>query len=214
MSTLGDLLAERTGVAEPAVDHLHRLAAEWQLLADLSFADLVLWVPVGPGVFLCVAQVRPTTGPTAHREDLVGTVVLAGDHPTLREALSGSRICRAEEPRRHLGILVRQEAVPVRLADEVVAVMARDTNLAAARAASPLEIAYLDSSADLCQMIADGVFPDARAAPDVHTGPRAGDGVLRLDTTGAVVFASPNALSAYHRMGYTPRIWWGRSSRR
>jgi two-component sensor histidine kinase len=36
----------------------------------------------------------------------------------------------------------------------------------------------------------------------VHTSPRVGDGLIRLDASGAVVFASPNALSAYHRMGH------------
>ncbi|MFD1049173.1 FtsK/SpoIIIE domain-containing protein, partial [Kibdelosporangium lantanae] len=32
--------------------------------------------------------------------------------------------------------------------------------------------------------------------------PRVGDGLIRLDANGAVIFASPNALSAYHRMGH------------
>ena len=40
MSTLGDLLAEHTILPGNAVDHLHAVVGEWQLLADLSFADL------------------------------------------------------------------------------------------------------------------------------------------------------------------------------
>ena len=40
MSTLGDLLAEHTVLPGNAVDHLHAVVGEWQLLADLSFADL------------------------------------------------------------------------------------------------------------------------------------------------------------------------------
>ncbi len=39
MSTLGDLLAEHTMLPGNAVDHLHAVVGEWQLLADLSFAD-------------------------------------------------------------------------------------------------------------------------------------------------------------------------------
>ena len=46
MSTLADLLAEHTGLPGVAVDHLQRVVAEWQLLADLSFADFLLWVPL------------------------------------------------------------------------------------------------------------------------------------------------------------------------
>ena len=37
---------------------------------------------------------------------------------------------------------------------------------------------------------------------ELHTGPRAGDGLLRLDADGNVVYVSPNALSAYHRLAY------------
>ena len=44
MSTLGDLLAEHTVLPGNAVDHLHAVVGEWQLLADLSFADYLMWV--------------------------------------------------------------------------------------------------------------------------------------------------------------------------
>ncbi len=75
MSTLSDLLAEHTTLPGSAVAHLQRLVSEWQLLSDLSFSDLSVWVPTEPGAFVCVAQVRPTTGPTAHPDDLVARPV-------------------------------------------------------------------------------------------------------------------------------------------
>ena len=65
MSALSVLLAEHADLDDAALEHLQRLVGEWQLLADLSFADLLLWVEAD-GDFLCVAQCRPTTGPTAH----------------------------------------------------------------------------------------------------------------------------------------------------
>ena len=86
MSALTDTLAVRTSLDDVQVDHIARLVGEWQLLADLAFADLLLWVPVAvpaaeagsvPG-FLCVAQCRPTTGPTAYQQDQVG-VILQGN---------------------------------------------------------------------------------------------------------------------------------------
>ncbi|WP_258347399.1 PAS domain-containing sensor histidine kinase [Saccharopolyspora gregorii] len=207
MSTLSDLLAEHTGLSGAAADHLQLVVAEWQLLSDLSFADFLLWVPVGPedateDRFLCVAQARPTTAPTAHPEDVVSTEVTPEDHPQLRRAALEGRICREEDPRWHLGVPVRRETIPVKLDQEIVAVLSRDTNLAVPRVPSPLEISYLGSAADLCQMIADGTFPTPEPAPDVHTSPRVGDGLVRVDASGTVVFASPNALSAYHRMGH------------
>ncbi|MCA1189492.1 MULTISPECIES: PAS domain-containing sensor histidine kinase [unclassified Saccharopolyspora] len=207
MSTLSDLLAEHTGLSGAAADHLQLVVAEWQLLSDLSFADFLLWVPVGPedateDRFLCVAQARPTTAPTAHPEDVVSTEVTPEEHPQLRRAALEGRICREEDPRWHLGVPVRRETIPVKLDQEIVAVLSRDTNLAVPRVPSPLEISYLGSAADLCQMIADGTFPTPEPAPDVHTSPRVGDGLVRVDASGTVVFASPNALSAYHRMGH------------
>ena len=46
MSTLSELLAEYTRLGSEAVEHLQRVVAEWQLLADMSFADFLLWVPL------------------------------------------------------------------------------------------------------------------------------------------------------------------------
>ncbi len=46
MSALTDLLVARTALTDDEVSHLQRLVGEWQLLSDLSFADLLLWVPL------------------------------------------------------------------------------------------------------------------------------------------------------------------------
>jgi two-component sensor histidine kinase len=225
MSTLSDLLAEHTRLSGDAVDHLQRVVAEWQLLADLSFADFLLWVPLlyepeapepsGDGSspsFLCIAQCRPTTTLTAHPDDMVGTVSIGADHPQLHRALGETRICREEDPVWRLGVPVRREVIPVLFDQRAIAVLSRDTNLAVPRVPSSLEIAYLGGAADLCQMIADGTFPSNDPSPDVHTSPRVGDGLIRLDASGAVVFASPNALSAYHRMGHAADLIGARLS--
>jgi two-component sensor histidine kinase len=208
VSTLSELVAEHTRLSGVAVDHLQRLVAEWQLLADLSFADFMLWIPLpdpaeGDTVrFLCVAQARPTTAPTAHPEDAVGGTFDESENGQLRRAIVDRRICREDDPRWQHGVPVRRETIPVQRGSEVIAVLTRDTNLAVARVPSPLEIAYLGGAADLCQMIADGTFPTSEAVVDTQTNPRVGDGLIRLDSGGRVVFASPNALSAYHRMGH------------
>ncbi len=204
VSTLSELLAEHTQLPGAAVEHLQRVVAEWQLLADMSFADFLLWIPLAGGVeeFLCVAQARPTTAPTAHSEDVVAARVSAAENPQLRQAVVEGRICREEDPRWHLEVPVHRETIPVRHGRAVVAVLSRDTNLAMPRVPSPLEIAYLGSASDLCQMVADGTFPPRAAVVGADTSPRAGDGLIRLDAHGLVAYASPNALSAYHRMGH------------
>ena len=200
MPTMDELLA-RHGVAGAAVDHLHRLVADWQLMADLSFADLILFVPAQDGTFVAVAQIRPTTGPTAYQDDVVGLIAGSAERPQLVIALEERRICREGDPVWLGGVPVREEAIPVALGGDVVAVVARDTNLAAARTPSRLEIAYLRSATDLAQMLAEGRWPEPSGGYD-GTGPRVGDGLVRLDEDGTVSYASPNALSAYRRLGF------------
>ncbi|MBY6412439.1 histidine kinase N-terminal domain-containing protein [Rhodococcus sp. BP-252] len=204
MSTLSDLLAEHTDLPGEAVDHLQRVVGEWQLLADLSFADLLLWVGTddvegAPGAkVLCVAQCRPTTAPTAFTEDMVGAVVSESQHPTVIDSLVSREIVRGE--------VAGSDSVPVRCGEHVIAVLTRDVNPTQQRPPSALEIAYRDSADDLCRMIGDGTFPTPVERTDVNSSPRAGDGFIRLDTEGRVVYASPNALSAYHRMGLSTEL--------
>lgn len=69
------------------------------------------------------------------------------------------------------------------------------------RTPSRLELTYLQSASDLAQMIAAGSFPFPGQQVDMDASPRVGDGLIRLDADGVVTYASPNALSAYHRLG-------------
>lgn len=73
MPTMEQVIDERTVLSEADVAWLFRLVDEWSLLSDLSFADLILWVPgEDDNVFWACAQIRPTTGPTSLEDDVVG----------------------------------------------------------------------------------------------------------------------------------------------
>ena len=76
MPSLAELARSHTDLDAQDVAWLHLLQADWQIIADLSFADLVLWLPDSQGSgFWAGAQMRPTTGPTAYVDDLVGPFV-------------------------------------------------------------------------------------------------------------------------------------------
>ncbi len=201
---MADLVRASTALTDGDLDWLHRLVADWQLLADLSFADLLLWVPIRGGAdFLAVAQMRPTTGPTCHLDDRVGVQVSAGNRQALRVAWAQQRIHREGDPEWRDGIPVREEAIPVRYDGAAIAVITRETDLQAARTPSRLDLAYLKCAADLAAMIGEGRFPFPGPPPEhLAAEPRVGDGLIRLDATGRVSFASPNALSAYRRLGH------------
>jgi two-component sensor histidine kinase len=85
-------------------------------------------------------------------------------------------------------------------------VIGRDTNLSTARTPSQLELNYLTTADDLAQMVADGTFPPARHAGETTSAPRVGDGLIRLDGVGKVTYASPNAQSAYRRLGFNAHL--------
>src|SRR3954462_3285225 len=200
MSSLSDRLTRSSASSPSQVDHARRLVADWQLLADLSFADLTLWVPLQDGAWWCVAQVRPLTAPTSQPEDLIGTELTGAAAEQLSVAHSEGRPVTEGDPDWSGTNPRRREVIPVRHDGVVVAVLAKDTNLAATRAPSTLELTYLDIAADLSLMVAAGTFPP-RMLDDAEMSPRVGDGLVRLDAAGRAVYASPNALSAYRRMG-------------
>jgi two-component sensor histidine kinase len=216
VSTLRDLVEEHTSLGPADIDHLHRLAGDWQLISDLSFADLLLWVPLRgqagqPRTFLCVAQVRPTTAPTAYQDDQVGKRVSGPEVAHLDIAYDQGRIWREGDPVWYGDTPARHEAIPVRrrevaAEDEVIGVIGRDTNLSTARTPSQLELNYLTTADDLAQMVSDGTFPPARQPGDTISAPRVGDGLIRLDASGKVTYASPNAQSAYRRLGFNAHL--------
>jgi two-component sensor histidine kinase len=201
VSTLADLVRARTDLRDADVDWLHRLVSEWQLLADLSFADLVLRVRTTEGGWLAVAHMRPTTGPTTWPEDVVGTEVPSAAVRQLERAAVAGRTVRVGEAQWQPGKPVRADVVCVSRGDRVLAVLTREADTAAARMPSALELTYLTTAGELLQMIGEGRFPFEGPPVDAEHAPRVGDGLMRLDRTGHVVYASPNALSAYRRLG-------------
>jgi two-component system, sensor histidine kinase PdtaS len=200
--SLNELVRAHTDLDAEDLAWLHLLLADWQIVADLSFADLVLWLPDREVTgYWAGAQMRPTTGPTAYVDDLVGGFVPRGRRSLLDSAYDHQRVAREGDPEWRDDIPVRVEAIPVRRGDHVLAVIARNTNLLGVRTPSRLELSYLQTATDLTQMISNGFFPFAGQRSDHADSPRVGDGFVRIDAVGKVTYASPNALSVYRRLG-------------
>jgi two-component sensor histidine kinase len=146
---------------------------------------------------------RPTTGPTALVDDVVGSFVATGKRPLLDAAVQEGRIAREGDPEWRDDVPVRVEAIPVRRNGRIIAVVARNTNLHGVRTPSRLELSYLQTASELTQMIAQGSFPYAGQRSDHADSPRVGDGFIRVDAMGTVTYASPNAMSVYRKLGLT-----------
>ena len=212
MFQLDNLLGGRTTVTFDQSHRLRELVADWQLLSDLSFADLILWVPIRkdiklwPTGHIAVAHIRPTTSSTVFSNDVIGDEVLWGARPNIDEALSSGDINRSAEPERQGEILIKEETIPVFFQGQVIAVISRHRNAENMRSPGKLELNYREIANHLYQMVAEGNFPYQAAGSLFEPVPRVGDGLIRLDVNGAISFASPNAKSAFSRMGWNGEL--------
>ena len=148
-----------------------------------------------------MAHVRPTTGQMVFFEDVVG-----------RRSHRGRQAC-STSPRRAVASCAPRTQLPVRTCRcgrrrspwsglaRALAVLTRHTNLAAmppSRSSSPTR----PSRTRWRGWCAAGEFPNASAHRAAPRCAAVGDGVIRLDVDGVVTYASPNALSAIHRLGH------------
>jgi two-component sensor histidine kinase len=212
MATFSELISENSNLKANEVEHLSDLVAEWRLLADLSFADLLLWLPIRrdekswPDGHLAIAQIRPTTAATVFTEDLVGTSINWGQHPLVDQALSDGEIIRDAKPELVGQILIKEETIPVILNGKVLAVISRHRNADLMRQPSKLELNYREIAHKIYKMVAEGNFPIRNSLYSSESAPRVGDGLIRLDVNGTIFFASPNARSALSRVGFQKEL--------
>ncbi len=200
MATLGELTRQHTSLDREQVDHLQRLIGEWGLLADLSFADLLLYLPDHDGRWIIMAHVRPATGQTIYQMDWVGTAA-EKELPLLDEAYRSGAICEGEINVNSVPEPVRMMAIPVRYEGKVLGVLSREWANRSSRQPGQLERTYIGLFQRFADMISSGAFPFSGPVADSSAAPRVGDGVMVLDDEARVVYASPNATSALHRVG-------------
>jgi two-component sensor histidine kinase len=206
MASLSELARLRTSLTLPQVDHLQRLVASWGLLADLCFADLMLFTGAIDGRgqragLIVLGQIRPTTGQTLYRGDWVGDVVELSERPLVARCLEIGEIIDGEVMIETHREPVRELCIPVRHRGHTVGVLARESAPAIGRPPGELERTYVEVFNRFARMIASGEFPFAGAEALSEEAPRVGDGVILLDESMRVEYTSPNAVSALHRIG-------------
>jgi two-component sensor histidine kinase len=208
VARLEDLIHGRSPLSSHHIHKIQELVADWQLLADLSFADLVLWVPLRknfqswPSGYVAVSHIRPTTAATIFAHDVIGDEIDWGSAPLIDKALSRCEIIRDSEPELVGEMMIKVETVPVIQNSQVIAVISRHRSAESMRTPSRLELNYREIAHKLYAMVCEGTFPYPGAHAYFDSAPRVGDGLIRLDVNGITSFASPNARSAYNRLGW------------
>ena len=201
MASPESIARERTDATDADVARISAVTQAWGILADLSQADLVLWLPTWNGAgFVAAAHVRPTTAPTTLPEEVIGRFTPKGRMADVDRAIGGGVIGDSRDPSdpsdprnpRAIGV----PGVDARIVG-VVARHAESTN------AGLFQEVYARVSRVLFDMLAAGTFPPPGAGIGVSArlAPRVGDGVITVDADGRVERASPNAVSAFRRLG-------------
>lgn len=212
MASLAELARVHTDLEGDDIAHLQRLVAAWGLLADLSFADLLLFAATTSGVadgsstgehdeFVVLAQIRPTTSQTVYRSDWVGSVLTGEQRAVVARAHAHGELLEGELVVSALKERVRVLGIPVRHRGRTIAVLTKESTPTFGRQPGELERTYVEVFNRFARMIAAGQFPFDAEDSDTDAVPRVGDGVVVLDGQMRVQYSSPNGVSALHRIG-------------
>ena len=201
MPTLVEIAHELGNTVERELAHLGAFVSEWGMLADFCFADMLLYLPSNDKQWIVVAQVRAATGQTLYETDLVGLTADLDKTAMIAQAFTTQKVVTGEVHVVSQVDPVSLMAIPVRCDDRVIAVLTREWSTRSGRKPGQLERTYLAIFDDFTKMISTGLFPFEGRVADATVAPRVGDGVIVLDADARVRYASPNAVSAMHRVG-------------
>jgi two-component sensor histidine kinase len=171
------------------------------MLADFCFADMLLYIPVDKDRWLISAQVRAATGQTLYHSDYVNTWASDTERILLDQCVKTNGAVQGEIFVQIINGPANMLAIPVRYEGRIIAVLSREWVVDNARRPGQLETTYADIFSKFAEMVAQGLFPFEGRVADASVAPRVGDGVIVLDAATRVRYASPNAVSALHRVG-------------
>ncbi|PWG60843.1 sensor histidine kinase [Bifidobacterium catulorum] len=201
MADFSHLVADNPDFDDVDREWLHHLVADWQVIADLSFADLMLVLPSPSGEFVVAGQCRPSTVMSVRFDDMVGTVVEGEDARAISKTMSEQRISRLDHYRAVGNTTVCDVYAPVRRNGKVLGVVVRETNMATRMLNGRFESESIAAGKKLFEMIPAGTFPYHDAILNQRHNARVSDGFIVLSEDGVVEYASPNAISCFRRLG-------------
>lgn len=204
MRSLTKLVEESSAIElnQTEIDWLHLLMADWQVLADLAAADLVLWLPTTNGDFVAISLCRTAGATTVHLEDVVGLRSSQAKTRLLQEAYETQRIVQEDQGNWAGTYSLFNTHVPVVHEGKTIAVMSREENFSSPATALSTERWTVGAAGILCEMMTRGEYPYETTPSVTSRGvPRVNDGVILIDPAGVVERITPNANSCMRRIG-------------
>jgi two-component sensor histidine kinase len=179
--------------------HLDNVARNLQFVADLGYGDVALAVRTPQGALAVVADARPMTAVAAVATSRVGKTLAAHDEPEAYRALQADEVVAGDRRRTTRGIQYVTSAHPIGV--PVFAVIIRDLTQQVVDSPGTMERQFMALAEDLLEVLRTGPLRDVETGLPFSTTRRAGDGVMRVDEEGLVVYASPNAVNILRLAG-------------
>lgn len=181
--------------------HLDNVAANLQLVADFAYADMSLVVPREDGMLAVIADAHPATAIAPIATSRVGQVLDPKEEPEAYAAFNGCAPAEDIERRVIRGITFDTSAFPVTTACRPPALVIRYRARQVVMSPGNMESAFMAAAVDLIQTLCEGPVLDVRTGKPFSTHRAAGDGFMRVNASGHVSYASPNAVNIMRLCG-------------
>ncbi|HET6497934.1 MAG TPA: histidine kinase N-terminal domain-containing protein [Coriobacteriia bacterium] len=185
---------------EQATAHLENVTQNLQLVADLGYGDVALAVRGADGALSVTADARPVTASAAVAASRVGMRLTGDREIEAFEALATGAVVRGTRRRVVRGTGYSTSAYPLGPPGEPSAVIVRNVSTQVSDAPGTMETRFIEAAEDLIDVLRAGplVTPEGEPFSTVRV---AGDGMVRFDAGGRVVYASPNAVNIMRLAG-------------
>jgi two-component system, sensor histidine kinase PdtaS len=189
-----------TALSESAREHIANIVDNLQLVADMGYGDVALAIADSQGELTVVNDARPNTAVAPFGSTRVGRVLRRDDEPEAYAALEGGAPVSGNRRRVARGIPYRTSAWPIGQ-PSAFAVIVRDLAEQVADSAGAMEAAFMDVAEELLDLLGEAPLTDSRTGEPFATVRTAGDGVMRVGSTGQITYASPNAVNIMRLAG-------------
>ena len=201
MADFTHIIANRPDFSDDDRECLHLLVADWQVIADLCFSDLLLLLRVPDGGYVIAEQCRPSTVMSLLYVDVVGRMMPTSQRAELDRMMRAKHPVKADALRRVGKAMVCDVYAPVRHRGKTLGIVVRETNMATRESNGRYETESINAGKALFDMIPRGQFPYIHSALTQRHNARVADGFIILTIDGIVRYASPNAISCFRRLG-------------
>ena len=189
-----------SALPEVARAHLANVSANLQLVADMGYGDVALATARPDGQLVVIADARPNTAVAPFASTRVGRTLKRDDEPEAYAAIASVQLVASGRRRVARGISYSTSAWPIGK-PEPYAVVVRDLAEQVLESSGAMENAFMDVAEELVDSLSDGPLTDVRTGETFATIRTAGDGVMRVNSSGQIAYASPNAVNIMRLAG-------------